>query len=460
VQPGVSTWVYDRRMSARRAIGIIRVSQTKGRTGESFSSPKDQRRDIERFCTEQGWRLLAAHDELDVSGNALLDDRPGLSQAVTAVLTGAAEIIVGAHNERLWWNHEVRGQVLRLVREAGGEVWAVDTGCLTNGTAAEEFSSEVRTSADKLTRNQNAEKSRAAVIRAIERGVPPWSNVTPGYRRRDDGRYEPDPRTANVVERAFKMRAEGATVDAIRAFLASNGIERSFHGVDKLLSSRVVLGEIHFGKYKPNLSAHTPIVDRDLWKTVQRVKSPRGRRAKSDRLLARLGVLRCASCGSRMVVGTANRSQYWIYRCPPTGDCEHRVTIAAELVEGIVTERVREALADIEGRASAEQGAREAAQAVERAQSDLDAAIRAFSGLDGESAAVERLAELQRVRDSAQEHLDQLGGLRSAVTINAADDWDRLTLDERRALIRATVDRATVVPGRGAGRVTVHLFSE
>jgi hypothetical protein len=446
-------------MSARRAIGIIRVSQTKGRKGESFSSPKDQRAAIERFCTEQGWRLLAVHDELDVSGNALLEDRPGLSQAVTAVLTGTADIIIGAHSERLWWSHEVRAQVLRLI-DGAGEVWAVDVGRLSNGTAAEDFSGEVRTSADRFSRRQNAEKSRAAVIRAIERGVPPWPNVTPGYRQREDGRYEPDPRTANVVERAFKMRAEGATIDAIRAFLASNGIEKSYHGVDKLLSSRVVLGEIHFGKYKPNLSAHTPIVDREVWKTVQRVKVPRGRRAKSDRLLARLGVLRCASCGSRMVVGTANRSKYWIYRCPATGDCKRRVTVSAELVEGIVSERVREALADVEGRASAEQGAREAAQAVERAEADLQAAFRAFAGMESEPGARERLAELRGVRDSAQEHLDQLGGLRAAVAINAADDWERLTLDERRALIRATVERATVAPGRGADRVSVELFGQ
>jgi hypothetical protein len=40
-----------------------------------------------------------------------------------------------------------------------------------------------------------------------------------------------------------------------------------------------------------------------------------------------------------------------------------------------------------------------------------------------------------------------------------ADDWDILTLDERRDLIRAVVDRAVVVPGRGDGRVTVEARS-
>ena len=46
-----------------------------------------------------------------------------------------------------------------------------------------------------------------------------------------------------------------------------------------------------------------PIVDPSTWRRVQRIV-PRGRRPKSDRLLARLGVLRCATCGGRMVIGT------------------------------------------------------------------------------------------------------------------------------------------------------------
>jgi DNA invertase Pin-like site-specific DNA recombinase len=217
--------------SEPRAIGIIRVSQVKGRKGESFSSPKDQRAAIERFCTEHGWKLLAVHDELQVSGNALLEDRPGLSQAVTAIITGGAEIIIGAHSERLWWSHEVRAQVLRLVQGAGGEVWAVDTGRLSSGSAAENFSGEVRTSADRLSRLQNAEKSRTAVVRAVRRGVMPWANVPPGYERGKDGVLVPSA-DADVVRAAFTMRMDGATVQAVRDHLAGHGIHRAYSKVN------------------------------------------------------------------------------------------------------------------------------------------------------------------------------------------------------------------------------------
>ncbi len=164
-----------------------------------------------------------------------------------------------------------------------------------------------------------------------------------------------------------------------------------------------------------------------------------------------------------MVVGTQtqNGRRYPFYRCGHVReDCPQRVTISAEMVEGLVVERVRAALSDVEGRASAEQGAREAEQTYERAQADLEAAIRAFAGLEDETAARERLAELRDERDRARDQLDRLGGQRASVVLNAAADWDRLSLDARRALIRATVGRVTVAPGRGTDRVTVELVGE
>jgi hypothetical protein len=255
------------------------------------------------------------------------------------------------------------------------------------------------------------------------------------------------------------MRASGATVREVRAFLGERGITRSYHGVSSLLGSRLVLGEIHFGDLV-NLEAHPAIVDRETWTRVQRAKIPRGRKPKSERLLARLEVLRCASCGARMVVGSANHGKYTLYRCPPTGSCERRVTISAELVEGVVVDAVRRALAGAKGRASAEHGAREAERALDCAQVDLDAAIRAFSGFEDETAARDRLVELRETRDQARERVDRLSGTRTVTTISATADWDLLKLDERRALIRAVVERVTVAPGRGAGRVTVELVGE
>jgi site-specific DNA recombinase len=446
---------------ARRAIGIVRVSQVNGREGDSFASPSEQRDRIVAACERDGLPLIEVFEERDISGGKSLDARPGLGPAVEAIEAGNAEVIAAAYFDRLFRSMTVQAEVVERVERAGGQVLAVDVGRVTNGSAGQWLSGTMLGAVSEYQRRTAAERSAEAQARAVARGVLPWPNVPPGYLRGEDGRLQPDPETASIVADAFRMRADGATITEVRAFLAANGIQRSYHGVGSMLASRVYLGEIHFGKLE-NLSAHPAIVDAGTFRRVQGVRVSRGRRAKSDRLLARLGVLRCGSCGARMVVGTAHYGQYGLYRCPPTGDCKRRVTISAELVEKIVTDRVRAALADVEGRASVEDTAREAAAELERAQEALDFAIQGFAvaGVREEPSAVDRIAELRDVRDQAQEQVDHLGGsLRPTITINAAEDWDRLSLDARRALIRATVDRVLIAPGR-YHRVTVKLVGE
>jgi site-specific DNA recombinase len=441
----------------RRAIGIVRVSETKGREGDSFASPPEQRDRIAAACERDGLELITTIEELDVSGGTPLAQRAGLRAAVEAVEAGEAQVVVAAYFDRLVRSLRVQDELVSRVERAGGQVLAVDVGTVTNGSAGQWLSGTMLGAVSEYQRRTAAERSGEAQARAVARGVVPWPNVPPGYYRGDEGVLVPDPKAAPIVAGAFKRRAAGASVREVREFLHERGIERSHHGVTSLLASRIMLGEIHFGKLV-NLSAHPAIVDAETWKAVQRVKVPRGRRSKSERLLARLGVLRCASCNSRMVVGTSHNSAYWLYRCPPNGDCERRVTVSALLVEGIVTDKVRAALRDAEGRASVESNARGVEAALDRAQAELDALIRIMDPL--EPAAAERIAEATAKRDDARERLERLGGKRASVTLNAAADWDRLTLDERRALIRATVERVTVSPGRGADRITVELFGQ
>lgn len=311
-------------------------------------------------------------------------------------------------------------------------------------------------------RRATAERTHESKQRAIDGGIPPFPNIPPGLRRREDRTLEPDPEAALAVADVFRLRLGGATVMDVRAFLAGHGIRRSFHGTMALLANRLYVGELHFGSYTPNLDACEPIIDRDTFNRVQRLSIPRGRRASSDRLLARLGVLRCGTCGSRMVIGTSKPGGrlHSFYRCPPVGDCPQRVTISAEKAEAAVVQAVQAALEGVEGTASMGEGVEHAARELDRAQEALDNAIRAFEVVMDEPAARERLAELRAARDEAQEHLDRLTPAQAPAITVTAGDWDKLTLEERRALIVAVVESVTVAPGRGTDRVTVQLLGE
>jgi hypothetical protein len=306
------------------------------------------------------------------------------------------------------------------------------------------------------------DKSFLAVEVAIEQGRIPWSQTAPGYVRGEDGTLTPDPKLRPVIERAFAMRAGKHTIADVRDYLAGRGVERSYHGTQHLLRDRIYLGEIHFGSHTPNLTAHEPIVDRAVFDRVQERVDSRGRKAKSTRLLARLDVQFCSGCGGRMVVGTQrqNGRVYPFYRCGKVReDCASRQNISAELVETEVIAWVKAELKNITEVASPASTVAETLAELERAQFALDHATRSFSdaGLGAEPAAVETLAELREARDQARvRHNDAVDTDESlTVAINANGDWDALTLDEQRELVKATISRVTINPGRGVERIQI-----
>jgi site-specific DNA recombinase len=367
------------------------------------------------------------------------------------------DVVVVAYFDRLVRSLAAQAEVVDRVERAGGAILAVDVGQVTNGSAGQWLSGTMLGAVAEYHRRVTAERTEDAKRRAIADGRPTFANIPPGLRKREDGLLEPHPTEATIVRDAFELRASGATVREVRAFLRANGIERSFHGVQAMLGSRMYLGELRFGRYV-NADAHAAIVDAGTWQKVQRMRATRGRRPKSERLLARLGVLRCATCGGRMVTGSTdqNGKRHYMYRCSPVGDCPRRVTVSAELAEDVVVAAVKERLAGMEGRASVADKTSDAERELELVEQRLDAAVRAFTGLEDVDAAGERLLELQVERDETRERLDELRAAASpALTLDAGRDFDSLSLDGRRALIRAVIDRAIVAPGRGRDRISV-----
>jgi DNA invertase Pin-like site-specific DNA recombinase len=442
-------------------VGIVRVSHVGGRVGEF--SPEDQEKRIRDECKRQGFRLVDVIRELDVSGGTPLERRHGLRGAIELVESGRAEVIVCAYFDRLVRSLDVQLEVMERVEQVGGTIIAVDVGHVTNGTAAKRLSSNMIGAVAEYHRGVSAERTVDAKVRAVAQGVAPFPNIPHGYRRGEDKRTELDAKTSPIVAEGFRLRAKGATIREVREHLRVHGVVLSYHGVQAMLCNRFYLGELHFGALV-NLEAHPALIDSATWNRAQHQHIPRGRRPKSERLLARLGVLRCATCGARMVIGSTDQrgKRYWMYRCPPTSDCPQRVTISADLAEQVVEDEVRRLLQGMRGKATAKSGAKDAARKLEQAQSELDAAIAVFTGagVQGESASVERLSGLRQARDKAQEWLEELQDIDAAVfVVDAEADWNLLTLVERRALIRATVVHATVVPGRGSDRITVEARS-
>ena len=447
----------------RKAIGITRVCVEGARHEDRLYSYDTQAAAIEASCQREGIDVVWIGKERAVSGGADLGDRPELSRALAALESGEADVIMAAYFDRFFRSLAVQAQVIERVERAGGELLALDHGRLTNGTAAERLQANVFGAVAQFYREQGAEKSRAGQAAAVARGAVPWARVPLGYRRRDNGTLEPNREEVPLVRECFRLRLAGASLMEIRGVLRDHGVVRSPRGVQQLMASRVVLGEIHFGKLE-NLQAHEPIIDRDVFGEVQRMKVPRGRQPKSDRLLARLRVLRCGTCGSPLgTMRMQRQGDYPIYRCGSHNDCDGHVTIAAEPTEKWVWERVKAHLADAEGRASADDRSGRLVQQRDEAQERLDRAVRSLgaTGLVAEAASVETLGELRAERDRRQEALDALPPVAGHDLVVHVDD--DLPLAVRRDLIRATVKSVTVAPSggdrpRGTARLAITFF--
>lgn len=436
------------------------MSHVGGRSGESFLSPEDQEKRIRAECRARGLRLIDVVRELDVSGRTPLERRSGLRSAVEAVENGDAEAIVVSYFDRLARSLRVALEVRSRVEAVGGDVFTVDAGKVTNGTASGDFSTNVLMAAAELQAAAGGERAQEAKIKAVHEGRAPYPNIPPGLKRggeKDKGPLELDAETAELVREAFRLRASGETIAALRDYLGSHGIKRSYHGVQALLCNRIYVGELRFGEL---VNHEIPaLIDVATFNRAQSQHVPRGPRPKSEHLLARLGVLRCATCGSRMVVGTTRQQgkPYSFYRCPPFHDCPKRVTISSEKAERAVEDEVRRLVAGMKGKASGKTGAQQAAREYERRQSELASAIEVVlgAGLETEASATERLAALRQARDEALERLEELQSIDApAVVLDAAEDWASLSLAARRGIIKAVLARALVAPGRGDNRIT------
>jgi DNA invertase Pin-like site-specific DNA recombinase len=440
-------------MSKPRDVVVVRVSEKGDRDDEHFHSPEVQIEAARRWAKERGERLVAAPiPEIDVSGRLPLSKRPGLLAAIEMIEAGRADQLVVAYFDRLVRSLKVQLEVIERVERAGGEIFALDHGKLTNGTAAQRLSTNMLGSVFQYFAEITGEKVTAAQARAVARGVYPHRRIPVGYARGENGVLTVEPAAAKIVVQAFKRRDRGASLVQIQAWLAANGIERALSGVSWMLRSRMYLGEIHFGELH-NTHAHEPIIkDRRLFERVQRRTVSRGRQAKSERLLARLGVLRCGTCGSRMVINSDSGS----YRCGDTSAnrCRRRAAVKADRVEAMVLDAVRaySTTPDAHQRAPRKRQIREADDAIVRASADLDDTIRRLGelGLLGRAASHETLEKLSKALDSAHAVRARLGGGGES-NIIGPDEIDELRepakrLAAWRRLISDTVESVRVAP--------------
>jgi site-specific DNA recombinase len=442
-----------------RVDGYTRVSRVSGREGETFISPTLQRESISAWANANGHQLAKIHEDLDQPGSTL--DRPGLKGALERLEAGETAGIVCARLDRFGRSVQDSANLLARIREAGGTLFTVAEGINTSGYMGK-FLADIFAALGELELNRIRENWNSARAAAVARGVHVSGRVPFGYRRRKDGRLQPDDATAPLVRDLFRRRIGGDSWAKLAGCLNEQDARTPWGGgawsigtVRTVIRNRVYLGEARAGKKIANASAHEPLIDLATFEAANRAKGVAPERSgRASGLLS--GTLRCAGCRYAMKASqgqTRHGKLFLEYRCKSSrsetagGRCPAPAAVKAAVIEPHVLGEFFRFIgeyraAGFEPDAAIELGESELAAS----EAELEAALdtRLAEALDTDSEAYLRL--VRQRRDAVEDARAQLAEVRRSAEVLPEDAvdlsalWPDLTLYEQRKLLASTFD--------------------
>ncbi|MDP6663187.1 MAG: recombinase family protein [SAR202 cluster bacterium] len=319
-------------ISAKRAVGYLRVSST-GQTGGRHSSLETQKARYLEYCDRN--ELIPGSTYTDVvSGRR--DDRREYNNMVENVLQGGADVVVVQFLDRFGRNPK---EILRRyweLEEHGVSVVATDE------DLAEELLLLVKAGIAGAETRRTSERVRANMARVVQKGVH-VARAPFGLRRiyvgRHDVEWELHPTEASVVRKMYRLAVEeNLGFKRIGDRLTEQG-HRAREGrplaaftIQRILSNEAIMGTLAYGKRprkgNPKLEVvrvpgfFPAILTQEEWDGLQerlaiRRESSRGRTHSSAYLLS--GIARCGNCGGPMVgkLGSQwrKRNKYRNYYC-------------------------------------------------------------------------------------------------------------------------------------------------
>lgn len=326
---------------------------------------------------------------------------------------------------------------------------------------------------DGVDNAYESEKTRERVLRDVranaEKGRP-HGKLLYGYRRVYDERgdyvrQEPDPEQAPVVQEAARRVRAGEALYSIAQDFEQRGIPTPRAGMGwrpeqvrrMVLNPGYVARRVHQGKVIGDAAWPALLTDEVFADCVARLSDPARRTVRDNRARHLLtGVTFCAHCGGRMFVGKAPRStsaDQTVLSCR-TGFC---TSVREAPVEEFVTELVIARLSQPDfldlyaAPAVGDAGAARVQARELRTRLDSFITSAAQGGITPAAlAAIEaRLLPQIEAAEARTVTVAVPAVLRDTAGPKAARRWKRLSLDQRRSIVRLLVEVRISRVGRG-----------
>jgi DNA invertase Pin-like site-specific DNA recombinase len=328
----------------------VRVSDVRGRGGESFISPKEQEERCRSLAAARDFSVGEVFSDMDVSGGKMR--RPQLDKAIARIAEGVSGGIIVAKLDRFSRTLVGGLQTLEQINELGGAVVVAD-GEFDTSTATGELVLNMMLSLAQFELRRIKETWATSKRHAVENGIHVARHAPPGYLKGADRRLTLDPGSSQAIREAFAMAAANEPYGRIADYLTEQHVPSGGNAdshwrtyrIKRLLSNRAYLGEARSGHGDVNPDAHPALVDEITWNLAQRAPVTPTLGKTTENLLS--GLARCASCSLAMRHGGARGASVAVYRCSTSttvhGRCQHPTTISAKRFEDYVIERFLEA---------------------------------------------------------------------------------------------------------------------
>lgn len=358
----------------------VRVSDVRGRSGESFISPADQEERCRALAKARGYETGKAFTDLDVSGGKM--SRPQLDKAIARIEDGTSGGIIVAKLDRFARTLVGGLQTLEKITDLGGVVIVAD-GEFDTSTATGELVLNMMLSLAQFELRRIKENWSTAKSHAVENGIHITRHVPPGYDRGADRRLAPHSKHGKTIAKAFEMAAAGDPYARIAAYLNERqlpvaGVEGFWqpNRIKRLLANRVYLGEARSGHGHANPNAHKALTDLVTFQLAQRDRKGPIVTNSAEALLA--GICRCASCSFSMRAQAPRSGAVGVYRCVTTaahGRCPSPSSVSSKRLDQFVIAQFLGRASDQTLQSEAEDADPEILEAVTRTEKSYQSAL-------------------------------------------------------------------------------------
>ena len=167
-------------------------------------------RQCERTALAQGFTIVCRFEDKGISGGTT--ERPGYQSLLAVARAGAIEVIVAEDVSRLWRNRAEFGARSAELEDLGIHLVT----CVGEDTRRDGWGlvMSIKSAIAEHARKEISYRTRRSLEGLALSGKPTGAPVPFGYRTPED---------ASVLAIMFKMRAEGATLPGIAAWLNASG---------------------------------------------------------------------------------------------------------------------------------------------------------------------------------------------------------------------------------------------